>query len=201
MQYRLFRKFFFAMVLFTTLAAGAQRTGPQVVSFFSDADDTEQPYGLYVPRSFDPSRSYPLVIMLHGAGSNHRLSLRRVFGKSNANGENDVEATRYFPEWDDVDFIVASPYARGTAGYQGIPEKDVYDVLDDVKKRFRIDTNRIYLTGLSMGGGGSLWLGLTRPDIWAAVAPVCPAPPAGTEVYAPNALNYPMYFFQGEPIR
>lgn len=191
------RKLIYAILLIFTLQAAAQRTGPQVVTFFSDADDTEQPYGLYVPRNFNPSKTYPLVIMLHGAGSNHRLALRRVFGKSNQNGENDVEATRYFPEWADVDFIVASPYARGTAGYQGIPEKDVYDVLDDVKKRFRIDTNRVYLTGLSMGGGGSLWLGLTRPDIWAAVAPVCPAPPAGTELYAPNALNYPMYFFQG----
>lgn len=191
------QKIFLAVLLVATIQAEAQRTGPQVISFFSDADDTEQPYGLYVPRNFDPSRTYPLVIMLHGAGSNHRLALRRVFGKSNQAGENDVEATRWFPRWADVDFIVATPYARGTAGYQGIPEKDVYDVLADVRQRFRIDTNRIYLTGLSMGGGGSLWLGLTRPDIWAAVAPVCPAPPAGTEVYAPNAWNYPMYFFQG----
>lgn len=175
----------------------AQATGPQVVSFFSNADDTEQPYGLYVPKNFDPAKRYPLVVMLHGAGSNHRLALRRVFGKSNSAGENDVEATRYFPQWADVDFIVATPYARGTAGYQGIPEKDVYDVLADVQRRFSIDTNRIYLTGLSMGGGGSLWLALSRPDIWAAVAPVCPAPPRGTEVLAPNALNYPMWFFQG----
>jgi hypothetical protein len=168
-----------------------------VLTFFSDADDTEQPYGLYLPKNFDANKKYPLVMMLHGAGSNHRLALRRVFGKSNANGETDVEATRYFPEWNDVDFIVASPYARGTAGYQGIPENDVYAVLADVKKRFPIDEDRVYLTGLSMGGGGTLWIGLTRPDIWAAIAPVCPAPPAGTEAFAPNALNYPVHFFQG----
>lgn len=137
-------------------------------------------------------------MMLHGAGSNHRLELRRVFGKSNAEGETDVEASRYFPKWDGVDYIVASPYARGTAGYQGIPEKDVYDVLDDVKKRFNVDENRIYLTGLSMGGGGTLWIGLTRPDIWAAIAPVCAAPPAGTMDLAVNALNFPVHFFHGD---
>ncbi len=62
-----------------------------------------------------------------------------------------MEATRYFPKWDNVDYIVASPYARGTAGYQGVPEQDVYDVLADVKKRFKIDEDRTYLTGLSMG--------------------------------------------------
>ncbi|MBC7921955.1 MAG: phospholipase, partial [Ferruginibacter sp.] len=172
--------------------------GPQVLTFFSDADDTEQPYGLYLPKNFDPAKKYPLVIMLHGAGSNHRLSLRRVFGKSNAPGETDVEATRYFPEWKEVDYLVASPYARGTAGYQGIPEKDVYDVLADVKRRFNVDEDRTYLTGLSMGGGGTLWIGLSRPDIWAAIAPVCPAPPNGTEALAPNALNFPVHFFQGE---
>lgn len=172
--------------------------GPQVLTFHSDADDTEQPYGLYLPKNFDENRKYPLVMMLHGAGSNHRLALKRVFGKTNEEGETDVEASRYFQPWEDVDFIVASPYARGTAGYQGIPEEDVYAVLDDVKKRFKIDENKTYLTGLSMGGGGTLWIGLTRPDIWAAIAPVCPAPPEGTFDLASNALNFPVHFFHGD---
>jgi poly(3-hydroxybutyrate) depolymerase len=190
----------FVLVLISPVISFGQKlaAGPQVLTFFSEADDTEQPYGLYLPKNFDASRKYPLVMMLHGAGSNHRLALRRVFGKSNAEGETDVEASRHFPEWDDVDFIVASPYARGTAGYQGIPEQDIYDVLADVKKRFNIDEDRTYLTGLSMGGGGTLWIGLTRPDIWAAIAPVCPAPPAGTMELAGNASNYAVHFFHGD---
>ncbi|MGV3560547.1 carboxylesterase family protein [Larkinella arboricola] len=172
--------------------------GPQVLTIFSNVDDTEQPYGLYLPKNYNPKKKYPLVIMLHGAGSNHRLSLRRVFGKSNINGETDVEATKYFPEWADVNYIVASPFARGTVGYQGVAEKDVYDVLADVKKRFSIDDDRVYLTGYSMGGGGTLWIGLSRPDVWAAIAPVCPAPPRGTDALAGNALNYPVHIFQGD---
>lgn len=173
-------------VLPTQVAAQRLESGPQVLTFFSDVDDTEQPYGLYLPPDYDATKAYPLVISLHGAGSNHRLNLRRVFGKSNADGENDVEASRYFPEWEDVDYIVASPFARGTVGYQGVAEKDVMDVIADVKRRFSIDENRMYLTGLSMGGGGTLWIGLTRPDLWAAIAPVCPAPPDGTEDFAPS---------------
>lgn len=192
-------KAFLILLTFSCMATAQQLpSGPQVVTFHSDADDTEQPYGLYIPKNFDATKKYPLVIMLHGAGSNHRLSLRRVFGKSNANGETDVEASRYFPEWKDVDYIVASPFARGTMGYQGIAEKDVWDVLADVKKRFNIDEDRTYLTGLSMGGGGTLYIGLTRPDVWAALAPVCPAPPVGTDTYLPNALNIPMHFFHGD---
>lgn len=197
-------KIFFYSLFFSLVAmvfvSHAQKlpSGPQVLTFFSDVDDTEQPYGLYLPENYDPQKKYPLVVMLHGAGSNHRLSLRRVFGKSNLENENDVEASRYFPEWEPVDFIVISPYARGTAGYQGIPEKDVYDALEDAKRRFSVDEDRVYLTGLSMGGGGTLWLGTTRPDIWAAIAPVCPAPPQGTDEFYKNAFNYPVHFFHGD---
>ena len=61
-------------------------------------------------------------------------------------------------------------------GYQGIAEHDVYDVLADVEQRYPVDRDRVYLTGISMGGGGALWLALTRPDVWAAVAPLCPSP-------------------------
>ena len=180
------------------LPAQPYATGPQAVTFASNVDDTDQPYGLYVPKSFDPSRKYPLVIMLHDVSSNHRLALRRVFGWPNRPGETDADANRFFPAFRDVNYIVASPLARGTLGYQGLAEKDVYDVLADVKRRFPIDDDRIFLTGAGMGGGGTLWLGLTRPDLWAAIAAVCPAPLPATEELIGNALNIPVKLFQGE---
>jgi dienelactone hydrolase len=180
------------------LSAQNWTPGPQVVTFLSPIDDTDQPYALYLPKDYSPSKKWPLVVSLHGAGSNHRLNLRRVFGKGNRPGENDAVATRHFPPFPEVPVIVASPLARGTMGYQTVAEQDVYDVLDDVKKRFTIDEDRIYLTGLSMGGGGTLWLALTRPDVWAAISPVCPAPPSGTEQLAGNALNIPVKLFHGQ---
>jgi len=183
--------------------------GPQDLSFFSSVDDTDQPYSVYIPDNFDETKKYPLVIFLHGAWSNHRLGMRRLFGVGNSQGydfikpgnvpyENDVEATRYWPLFRNVEYIAAAPLARGTAGYQGIPEQDVYDMIDDLKSRFNIDEDRLYLTGLSMGGGGTLWLGLTRPDVWAAIAPVCPAPPEGTFELAGNASNLPVHLFIGD---
>src|SRR5690242_15701307 len=108
------------------LAASEVVPGPQVLTFLSDVDDTDQPYGLYLPKQYDPQKKYPLVISLHGSYSNHRLNLRRVFGRGNRAGETDAEATRHWPQFHDVDFIVASPLARGTMGYKGIAEKDVY---------------------------------------------------------------------------
>jgi enterochelin esterase-like enzyme len=185
------------------------KSGPQDLCFFSTVDETDQPYAIYIPKNFDESKKYPLVVFLHGAMSNHRLGLRRAFGQGNIQGtdfikpgnipvETDLESTRYFPELKDVNYIVAAPYARGTAGYQGIPEQDVYDMLEDLKSRFSIDEDRIYLTGLSMGGGGTIWLGLTRPDIWAAIAPCCPAPPDGSSDLSGNALNLPIHLFVGD---
>lgn len=187
-------------VSFLGLQSQAQKysSGPQVLSFHSNVDDTDQPYAIYLPENFDENKNYPFVVMLHGAGSNHRLALKRAFGKSNKAGENDVEASSYFPTFRNVEYIVASPLARGTMGYQGVAEKDVWDMIADVKSKFKIDENRTYLTGLSMGGGGTLWIGLSRPDFWAAIAPVCPAAPEGTAEYLPNASNFPSHFFTGE---
>jgi pimeloyl-ACP methyl ester carboxylesterase len=195
--------------LMSNAEAQCLKAGPQDLSFFSRADETDQPYAVYIPENFDISKKYPLVVFLHGAWSNHRLGLRRLFGVGNSQGydfikpgnvpfETDLEASRYWPPFRPVDYIAAAPLARGTAGYQGIPEEDVYEMIDDLKLRFNIDENRIYLTGLSMGGGGTLWLGLTRPDIWAAIAPVCPAPPQGTEELSGNALNLPVHLFIGD---
>lgn len=191
------RRAFLFLVAGTSLAQ-VYTPGPQVLTFLSDVDDSDQPYAVYLPGHLDPARKYPLVVSLHGSGSNHRLNLRRVFGRGNLVRESDAEATRYFPALREVDFIVASPLARGSMGYQGVAEKDVYDMIADVKRRFSIDDDRIYLTGLSMGGGGTLWLGLTRPDRWAAIAPVCAAAPRGTEDLAGNALNLPVHLFHGD---
>ena len=160
--------------------------GPQVLVYTSDVDGTAQPYALYVPRDFDASREYPLIVSLHSEGSNHRLDLRRVFGKGNVVEfrrlgrrdlfrQTDAEAANGpFPPLPDVDFFVVSPLARGSMGYQGITEKDVYDVLAQVKERFPIDEDRIYLTGASMGGGGALRAAFKSPDRFKAVAALEP---------------------------
>jgi pimeloyl-ACP methyl ester carboxylesterase len=165
--------------------------GIQILTFHSEIDDSGQPYGLYVPKSFNAARKYPLVISLHGEFADHRTNLRQVFGK--------IDRLREIqPVLPEIDCIVACPYARGEIGYPGIPEEDVYGVLADVKRRYPIDDSRVYLTGISLGGGGALWLGLTRPGLWAALAPVSPEPPPGTQDLAPNALNLPIRLFQGD---
>ncbi len=172
--------------------------GPQIQTFFSSVDDSNQPYALYLPKTLEPGRKYPLVMSLHAEGSSGRLNLMRVFGEGNRFADGSVVPLRYFHPVRDVDFIVASPEARGTMGYEGIAEKDVYDVLADVERKYPVDPDRVYLTGISMGGLGALRLALTRPDVWAAVAAVCPLPSESMEPLAANVSNIPVRLFHGD---
>src|SRR5436190_5452232 len=165
-------------VLLLCTAAFAQQ---QVVTFRSDFDSSDQPYALYLPKDLDRSRTFPLIVDLHMEEMTHVQALRQVL---------------IHPP--NPDFIVACPVARGSMGYRGVAEKDVYDMLADVKRRYPVDDDRVYLTGASSGGGGALWLGLTRPDVWAALSPICAEAPPGAEDFAGNALNVPILLFHGE---
>jgi len=81
-------------------------------------------------------------------------------------------------------------------------EKDVMNVLDMIKKEFNVDENRTYLMGHSMGGAGTIYLGVKHASIWAAIGAEAPATsPAGIN---PNnyslapAKNVPMIIVQGD---
>ncbi len=160
------------------LAAGEDpwkgRTGAFTKAYRSEVDGTLQPYGLYVPPSYDPAKAWPLVVGLHGSGSNHLLHRRRVFGLGNEPGEGDYEAIRKDVPFPDVGVIVVTPYGRGeSAGYSGIAEGDVLRVMGHVQKVYHVDADRVHLTGLSMGGGGTWHIGLRYPDRFASISPVC----------------------------
>jgi pimeloyl-ACP methyl ester carboxylesterase len=174
------------------------QSGPQLLTFFSSADGSAQPYALYLPPTYDSAKPYPLVVSLHSEESTHRLNFRQLFGVAGQFRQIYGDDPRFYPVARDADFIVAFPFARGSIGYQGVAEGDVYDMLADVERRFTIDRDRVYLTGISMGGAGALWYALTRPDVWAAVAPLCAAAIPGSESLAPNLLDLPIRLFHGD---
>jgi poly(3-hydroxybutyrate) depolymerase len=149
-------------------------TGVLVKAYRADLDQTLQPYALDLPRGVPPAAGWPLLVSLHGAYSNHRLNLRRVFGYSNRPGESDEEASRNEVAFPQVPMIVVAPFGRGEfMGFQGLGERDVFQVIADVERAYRVDPDRVYLTGLSMGGEGTWHIGLRHPDLFAAIVPVC----------------------------
>jgi dienelactone hydrolase len=160
------------------LAAGEDpwkgRSGALTKAYRSEVDGTLQPYGLYVPPSYDAAKAWPLLVGLHGSGSNHLLHRRRLFGLGNEPGEGDYEAIRKDLPLPDVGFLVLTPYGRGeSAGYNGIAEGDVLRAMDHVQRAYAVDPDRVHLTGLSMGGGGTWHIGLRYPDRFASISPVC----------------------------
>lgn len=130
-------------------------------AYLSKVDDTLQPYRIFVPSSYDGSKAYPLIIALHGMGGDENSYFDQYL---QGGFKTDAEKRGY---------IVACPKGREPASmYRGPAERDVMDVLEEVRRAYRIDTNRIYLTGHSMGGFGTWSVAINHPEIFAALAPV-----------------------------
>ncbi|HLG13207.1 MAG TPA: prolyl oligopeptidase family serine peptidase [Blastocatellia bacterium] len=139
----------------------AAKRGDFRKAYTSKADNTLQPYRIFVPASYDRSKRYPLIIALHGMGGDENSYFDLY-----ANGAFKVEAEKR-------GYIVACPKGRQPASmYRGPAEADVMDVISEVERDYKIDPDRVYLTGHSMGGFGTWSVAINHPDIFAALAPV-----------------------------
>lgn len=137
----------------------ALRTGYFTASYVSLLDDTEQPFAVWVPRSYSPRKKYPLLVALHGTDADHRMIPEACFRIPERGFREDV--------------ILLCPFGRGDLGFRWMGEADLWDALQWVKTRYSVDARRQYLTGLSMGGFATWRLGCAYPEQWAAIAPVC----------------------------
>jgi predicted esterase len=130
-------------------------------AYHSAVDETLQPYRLFVPDAYDGEHDFPLVVALHGSG-----------GDENDFFDKYPEAPLK-PEAQRLGFLVVCPKGRGPAsGYRGPAEQDVFDVLAEVRRDYRIDPRRIYLMGHSMGAYATWRLAAQHPGIFAALGPI-----------------------------
>lgn len=155
------------------------------LSYRSEIDGTDQPYRLYVPTAYDGTKPFPLVIALHGTGGNENSLFE---DKRLPPNELKRVAEKHA-------VLMATPHGRGTTEYRGIGENDIFCVLADLQRRYRIDPDRIYLTGQSMGGTGSAYLALHHPDLFAAAAPLAAA--YSFPWLAANGQHVPYWWLQG----
>jgi predicted peptidase len=141
-------------------------------------------YLLYLPDAYATGDAdWPLVVFLHGAGERgDDLELVKKHGppKLIAHGEK-------------LPFIVVSPQCP--AGGWWTNQVEALDaLLDMVVRRCRVDEERIYVTGLSMGGFGTWALAFAQPDRFAAIAPICGG---GDPDAAERIAHLPVWVFHG----
>jgi len=151
----------------------AKKSGLMRRAIASPLDGGLSEFGLYVPPSYiaDPSRPRPLIVALHGLNGMPMAMLRAFFGK-----DDDRPAAykdRHSVPIGDIDAFVVAPYAYGNSMYRDLGEDDVMQVIEWVKRTYRIDDRRVSITGVSMGGIGAAWIPFRFPDLFAAAAPLC----------------------------
>lgn len=138
-----------------------EQPGMQVVSMNRPlVRDVAGQYQLFLPRDYSPSAErWPLILFLHGGGERGE-----DIEKVKVHGPLKIAAQR-----PDFPFIVVAPQVA-TDMIWSTARLDA--LLDDVQEKYRVDPDRIYLTGLSMGGYGAWHLAMEFPHRFAALAPI-----------------------------
>jgi predicted peptidase len=140
------------------------------------------PYLLYKPNK--PKGKLPLVMFLHGAGERgNDLELVKKHGIPKL-----LEQGQEFP------FITVSPQCP-TGTWWALEHEALKGLLDDIIATHKVDSKRIYLTGLSMGGYGTWYLAGLHPQFFAAIAPVCGG---GDFILGSQLKHVPVWAFHGD---
>lgn len=144
-------------------------------------------YLLYLPKTYDlDEKEWPLILFLHGRGERgNNLQKVKLLGIPKIIEEND-----------DFPFIVVSPQCPNDS-YWTLKTEELMKLLEQITANYRVDTDRIYLTGLSMGGFGAWSLASEYPDAFAAVVPICGGGDRGAQVRAHLMKHTPVWAFHG----
>jgi poly(3-hydroxybutyrate) depolymerase len=152
----------------------AKLRGRHEWAYLSDVDGAGQPFVIEIPEDYDAARAYPLFIYLHGSMALHTES--------------------YDPPMLPNEFRLFPLGRAVSAGYGALCEMDILEAMDYVTSHWNIDLDRIHLSGVSMGGGGSYSIPSRHPDRFASVRAV-----SGYGLDAPveNLLNLPFTAIHG----
>jgi predicted peptidase len=142
---------------------------------FSDGQGHSMPYRLYLPAGFDPSVSYPLIMDLHGSGLSGTDNVMpsaydadNLFNATQGNLGAQYKSFLLLPQtisdWGWQDYGPQYP--------QYVGQKLAMGILNEVLSSYNVDTRRLYLTGLSMGGFGTFNAIAHYPHTFAAAIPL-----------------------------
>jgi predicted peptidase len=172
-------------LLLLTLAVGSGSAWgdelPQSAGRLQTRVPVEVRYLLYLPKDYDKQESWPLLLFLHGRGERgDDLELVKRHGPPKL-----IAAGREFP------FIVVSPQCPTGQWWEPI---ELLALLDELARAQKVDPDRVYVTGLSMGGFGTWRLAHYAPERLAAIAPICGG---GEKYWVKEFAHLPTWAFHG----
>ena len=179
------KRFGFAFLLFSVFAISCLRS-QTMPKTHSEASFGKLEYGFYVPENIDKTKSYPLVMFLHGWSANQTVYLE-LYNK-------DMQAKH--------PCFVFTPRTPTTwADWSGWNDKTLSEpmlaamhILDSLIRKNPVDTNRLYVYGISMGGEGVFDLLHKLPNKFAAAISICGG---GQAWWAENIAKTPFWMFHG----
>jgi predicted peptidase len=168
---------------------------------FSAPDGGRLNYRIHVPEAAEPEAPWPLVLFLHGAGErgddNQLQLIHGAFDILDFTVESDNPAVILAPQcpaderWVDVDWD--APTHR-MAENPSAPMQMVMALLEATLADLPVDRQRVYVTGLSMGGYGAWEIVQRRPGLFAAAIPICGG---GDPALADSISHLPLWVFHG----
>lgn len=177
----------FTLLLFISFKLFAQDKSLYEKHWFVQNGDT-MPYRVLLPKNFDASKKYPLILLLHGAGERGRDNeLQLVHGADLFLRDSIREkypAIVVFPQcaansfWSNVKFVFDSATKKRTFNFNvdgepAVAMKLLLSLIKNLKQNYRLDKHRMYVGGLSMGGMGTFELVRREPALFAAAFPIC----------------------------
>ncbi len=173
---------------------------------FISQEDTLN-YRMLLPKHFDETKKYPLVLFLHGAGERGNDNAKQlVHGSSlfaKRKNRRKYSAIVIFPQCPQNDYWANVYVDRSTKPYNiefknGSPTKAlnlVMELMDNMASKPYVNPNQIYIGGMSMGGMGTFELLSRKPELFAAGFAICGG--GNTNTPASYALNTPLWVFHG----
>ena len=168
-----------------------------------DKDGKEAKYVLFVPHDYKGDKAYPVILFLHGAGETGTDGEKQAkvgIGPAIKKNEKTFQFITIMPQSQNRSWLADPDDAKwtgfGKTGKANTADADrALAILDEVKKNYKVDDKRIYLSGLSMGGYGTWSMAAKYPDKWAAIVPVCGKgnPEAGKTI-----KHIPCWAFHGD---
>jgi hypothetical protein len=142
-------------------------------------------YLVQLPPEYHPGRAWPVLIALHQASETAKDALRRWSEQAGRNGY--IVAA---PQWS---IAPNTPYE-----YSAAEHNCVLDMLRDLRRKFQVDSDRVFLAGSGNGGNMAFDVGMSHPDQFAGAVPICGVQGHWGDRYARNAQYLPFYVVAGD---